>query len=126
MFSVKLNVLKAYLDNTMKTDIIHKLILPAASFIMFMLKSDSSLWLVIDYKCLNNIIIKNHYSLSLILDMLNCLQSTQRFTKLNCKDAYNQIWIRGRDEWKTVFWAQFKLFKYLVMSFSLINASATF
>ena len=43
MFSVKLNVLRAYLDNTMKADIIHKLILPAASFIMFMLKSDSSL-----------------------------------------------------------------------------------
>ena len=73
MFSAKLNVLKAYLDDTMKADIIHKLILSTASLIIFMLKSDSSLWLVIDYKCLNNIIIKNHYSLSLISDMLNCL-----------------------------------------------------
>ena len=43
MFSAKLNVLKAYLNNTMKADIIHKLILSAASLIMFMLKSDSSL-----------------------------------------------------------------------------------
>ena len=74
MFSAELNVLKAYLDDTMKADIIHKLILSAASLIMFMLKSDSSLWLVIDYKCLNNIIIKNYYSLSLISDMLNYLQ----------------------------------------------------
>ena len=43
MFSVKLNVLKVYLDNTMKADIIHKLISSAASPVMFVLKSDSSL-----------------------------------------------------------------------------------
>ena len=73
MFSAELNVLKTYLNNTMKADIIHKLISSAASLIIFMLKSDSSLWLVINYKCLNNIIIKNHYSLSLISDMLNHL-----------------------------------------------------
>ena len=89
MSSAKLNVLKTYLDNTMKADIIHKLILSAASLIMFILKSDSSLQLVIDYKYLNNIIIKNCYSLLLISDMLNYLQGAQRFTKLNCKDAYN-------------------------------------
>ena len=73
MSSAELNVLKVYLDNAMKADIIHKLILSAASLIMFMLKSDDSLWLVIDYRCLNNIIIKNCYSLSLISDMLNHL-----------------------------------------------------
>ena len=91
MFSVKLDVLKAYLNNAMKIDIIRKSILSTASLIMFVLKSDSSLQLVVDYRYLNNIIIKNCYSLSLISDMLNCLQGTQRFTKLNCKDAYNRI-----------------------------------
>ena len=43
MFSVKLNVLKVYLDNAMKADIIHKLISPAASPVMFVLKLNSSL-----------------------------------------------------------------------------------
>ena len=43
IFLVKLNVLKVYLDNAMKADIIHKLISSAASPVMFMLKSDSSL-----------------------------------------------------------------------------------
>ena len=43
MFSAELNVLKAYLDDAMKIDIIHKLILSAASLIMFMLKLESSL-----------------------------------------------------------------------------------
>ena len=43
MSLTELNVLKVYLDNTMKTDIIHKSISSAASLIMFVLKSDSSL-----------------------------------------------------------------------------------
>ena len=73
MFSAELNVLKVYLDNAMKADIIHKSISSAALPVMFVLKSDSSLYLIIDYKCLNSITIKNHYSLSLISDMLNCL-----------------------------------------------------
>ena len=126
MFSVKLNVLKVYLDNAMKADIIHKLISPAASPVMFVLKLNSSLWLVIDYRCLNSITIKNWYLLSLILNMLNCLQGTQKFMKLNCKNAYNWIQIKGKDEWKTAFWTQFRLFKYLIMLFDLINASVMF
>ena len=91
MFSAELNVLKVYLDNAMKADIIHKSISSAALPVMFMLKSDSSLQLVIDYRYLNSITIKNWYSLLLILNMLNCLQGTQKFTKLNCKNAYNWI-----------------------------------
>ena len=43
MFLTELNVLKVYLDDVMKTDIIHKLISSAASFIMFVLKLNSSL-----------------------------------------------------------------------------------
>ena len=73
MSSAELNVLKVYLDNVMKADIIHKLISPVTSPVMFVLKLNSSLWLVIDYRCLNSITIKNWYSLLLILNMLNCL-----------------------------------------------------
>ena len=73
MSLTELNVLKVYLDNTIKAGIVYKLISPAALFVMFVLKSDSSLQLVINYRCLNNITIKNCYSLSLISDMLNCL-----------------------------------------------------
>ena len=73
MFSAELNVLKVYLDNAMKADIIHKSISSAASPVMFVLKLNSSLQLIIDYRHLNSITIKNWYSLLLILNMLNCL-----------------------------------------------------
>ena len=59
MFSAELNVLKIYLDNMMKADIIHKLISSAALSVMFVLKLNSSLQLIIDYRCLNSITIKN-------------------------------------------------------------------
>ena len=57
MFLTELNVLKVYLDNVMKADIIHKLISSAASSVIFMLKLNSSLQLVIDYRCLNSITV---------------------------------------------------------------------
>ena len=126
ILSAELDTLKVYLNNAVEADIIQKSILPATSPVMFILKSDSSLCLIIDYRRLNDIIIKNHYPLPLISDMLNCLQSARRFTKLNYKDAYNCIHIKGSDEWKTVFCTQFSLFKYLAMSFKLTNAPATF
>ena len=43
MSLIKLNVLKVYLDNVMKADIICKLISSVTSLIMFMLKLNSSL-----------------------------------------------------------------------------------
>ena len=73
MSPAELNVLKVYLDDAMKAGIVRKSISPAASPIMFVLKSDGSLQLVIDYRHLNNITIKNRYPLPLISDMLNRL-----------------------------------------------------
>ena len=58
--------------------------------------------------------------------MLDRLQGARKFTKLDCKDTYNQVQIKGGDEWKTVFHTQFRLFKYLAMPFGLTNAPATF
>ena len=65
---------------------------------MFVPKFEGSLQLVIDYRSLNNITIKNRYLLPLISDMLDRLQGAKKFTKLDCKDAYNQVQIKGRDE----------------------------
>ena len=89
MFSAELNVLKVYLDDAIKAGIVRKSISPAASPVMFVPKSDGSLQLVIDYRRLNDITIKNHYPLPLISDMLNRLQGAKKFTKLDCKNAYN-------------------------------------
>jgi len=94
--------------------------------ILFVLKLNESLKLCVDYRALNNIMIKNSYSLSLIAKLQNRLQSVQWFMKFNILEAFNQIWIKEEDEWKTVFCTRLEHYKYLIMSFNLINASVTF
>ncbi len=94
--------------------------------ILFILKLNKSLKLCVDYKALNNIMIKNRYFLSLISELQDKLQRAQWFTKFNILEAFNQIWIKEKDEWKTVFCTWLKHYKYLIMFFNLINASVTF
>ena len=45
---------------------------------------------------------------------------------MDLKNTYYRIRIRKGDEWKTAFRTRYDHFKYLIMSFDLINVSATF
>ncbi|SLM34844.1 gag polymerase env [Lasallia pustulata] len=110
MSPAELDVLKVYLNDAVKAGIVRKLISPVASPVMR----------------LNDITIENRYPLPLISDMLDRLQGAKKFTKLDCKDAYNQVRIKGGNEWKTAFRTRFGLFEYLAMPFGLTNAPATF
>ncbi len=48
------------------------------------------------------------------------------FIKLNFKNAYHCIRIKKDNEWKTAFCTCYSYFKYIIMSFKLINVSITF
>ena len=98
----------------------------AKYLILFILKLNESLKLCVDYRALNNITIKNSYSLSLISELQDRLQKAQWFMKFNIFKAFNRIWIKEEDEWKTVFCTQLEHYVYLIMFFNLINASVTF
>ncbi len=100
--------------------------LSAEYSILFVLKSNESLRLCVNYRALNNITIKNSYLLSLIAELQNRLQNAQWFTKFNILETFNQIQIKEEDEWKTVFCTWLEHYKYLIMSFNLINASVMF
>ncbi len=89
-------------------------------------KKDSSLRLVQDYRKLNNITVKNSYPLPLISDVLNCLQDAEWFSVLDLRWGFNNIWIKGGDEWKAVFHTNWGLYEPLVMFFGLCNSPATF
>ena len=126
MLLTELKILCKYINKNLKTELIRHFSSAAVSPMMFISKKDETLRSVIDYRELNKITVKNQYSLSLITEMLNRLSRVKIFNKLNIKNVYHCIRIWKSDKWKTVFQSQFNLFKYLILFFSLINASAFF
>ena len=122
----KLDALWQYLKENMQKEFIRKLQSSTEYSILFISKLNESLKLYVNYRALNNITIKNSYSLSLISELQDRLQKAQWFTKFNIFKAFNWIQIKEEDEWKTVFCTRLEHYEYLIMSFDLINVSVTF
>ncbi len=93
---------------------------------MFTAKSDKSLWLYVDYRGSNSMAIKNQYPLPLIDKILDRLSDAPVFIKIDVKNTYYRFRIQQSNEWKTAFRTRYGLFEYLVMSFGLTNATASF
>jgi hypothetical protein len=71
---------------------------PMASPVFFVKKKNSELRLIQDYWKLNNITIKNRYSLPLAADIINRLQNAKIFTKFNVCWGYYNVHIRRGNE----------------------------
>jgi len=93
LFEKKLNILQNYFLKNLTLDRIREFIFSIKTSILFVLKSNKSLKLYIDYRDLNAITFKNKYSLSLIEKTLNCLIDVAYFIKLNLKNIYYRICI---------------------------------
>jgi len=65
-------------------------------------KKDGSLWLVQDYKKLNQVIIKDKIPLSLIREVTNKLKKAKYFNKLDLIWDYNNVWIKKGNKWKVL------------------------
>jgi hypothetical protein len=93
---------------------------------IFVKKKDKSLWLCVDYRPLNVATVKNKYPLPRIDILFDQLAGTKVFSKIDLRYGYHQIKIRSEDIPKTAFSTRYGLYKYLVMSFGLINAPVHF
>ena len=123
---VELETLKAYIETNLTNGFIRPSKSPAGAPILFDRKSNSFLWLCVNYRDLNNLMIKNRYPLPLIEESLDRLGRLKRFIQLDLTSAYHQMRIRRGDEWKTAFRTQYGYFEYHVISFGLTNVPASF
>ena len=57
-------------------------------------KNDKSLRMVIDYRALNEVTIKNKYPLPMINDLFDQLQGAKVFSKIDLRSGYHQLKIR--------------------------------
>jgi hypothetical protein len=80
----------------------------------------------VDYHTLNEVIIKNKYLLPRINDLFDQLHGVCVFSKINLQSGYHQLKVRECDIPKTTFVLRYGMYKFMVMSFGLINAPTYF
>jgi hypothetical protein len=78
------------------------------------------------YRSLNEVTIKNNYSLPQIEDLFDQMKRASVFSKIDLRSGYHQLRIRESDIPKTAFRTRYGLYEYTVMSFRLTNAPAYF
>jgi hypothetical protein len=122
----ELKVLREYIEENLSNGFIQHSRSPAGAPIFFVKKKDGSLRMVVDYRGLNKVMVRNRYALPLIPSLLERLSGAKYFTKLDLRGAYNLVRIRPGDEWKTAFRTRYGHFEYTVMPFGLTNAPAVF
>ena len=112
MSAPKLAATKTYVKEYLANGFIRHSKSPAAALVMFIKRSDGKLRLVVDYRALNKITVKNGYPLPLIPQMLDRLHRAKVFTKIDLRNAYHQVRVREGDEWKTAFRCREGHFEY--------------
>ena len=99
---------------------------PYGSPILFIKKKDDGLRMIVDYRALNKLTIKNRYPLPRIDDLFDQLVDSYIFSSLDLSQGYHQIRILEEDKPKTTFRMPFNYYQFKVLSFRLANTPATF
>ncbi len=124
--NTELTTLRQYLDDVLAKEWIKHFVSSTDASILFILKKNNSLHLCMNYQDLNKITVKNRHLLPLISETLDRLSKIKQFTKLDLKNIYHCLRIQCKDEWKMMFCTRYDHFKYMIMSFDLINAFVIF
>jgi hypothetical protein len=126
MSPMEMKELKIQLQGLLDKGYIRPSTSPWSCSVLFVEKKDKELRLCVDYHPLNVVTIKDKYPLPCIDLLFDQLAGAQVFSKIDLRSGYHQIKICAKDIPKTTFTTRYVLFKYLVMSFGLMNALAHF
>ncbi|XP_062021178.1 uncharacterized protein LOC133737687 [Rosa rugosa] len=118
--------LRKQLEDLLKAGFIRPSKAPFGAPVLFQKKHDGSWRLCVDYRALNKVTVRNKYSIPLIAYLFDQLSGAKYFTKIDLRSGYYQVRIAEGDEPKTACVTRYGAFEFLVMSFGLTNAPATF
>jgi hypothetical protein len=122
----ELETLRKYIDENLAKGYIRPSKSPARFAVLFVPKKNGKLRMCVDYRKLNDITIKNRYTLPLIHEMQDRIRGARFFTRLDLREAYYKVRMKKGEEWKTAWGSRLGHYEYLVMPFGLTNAPASF
>ncbi|KAH0746089.1 hypothetical protein KY285_007746 [Solanum tuberosum] len=126
MATVQLRELKAQIQELLNMGFIRPSASPWGAPSLFVKKIDGSMRMCIDYQQLNKVTIWNKSLLPQMDYIFDQLQGVLVFSKIDLRSGYHQLKIRPEDVPKTEFRTRYGHYEFLVMSFGLTNAPATF
>jgi hypothetical protein len=119
-------VMQEYVENGLKSGVLQPSTSPYGSMALIVKKKDGSPRVVIDYRALNEVTVKNKYPLPLMDELFDRTQGARFFTSIDLINGFHQIAIRPEDREKTAFRTRFGHFEYTVLPMGLCNAPGTF
>jgi hypothetical protein len=122
----ELKGLKKQLTELQEAGYMHLSSSPWGAPILFVQKKDGSQRMCVDYRSLNDVIMKNKYSLPRVEDLFDQRRGARIFSKIDLRTGYHQVKIRPSNIPKMTLLTRYGLYEFTVMSFGLTNAPAYF
>lgn len=126
MAPAELEVLKKELTSLLERGLIRPSTSPYGAPVILVPKKDGSKRLVIDYRLVNAITIKNRYPLPRIDDLMDQVQGAKIFSKIDMAAGFHQVRMAETDCHKTAFSTKFGHYEFTVLPMGLTSAPATF
>jgi len=123
------HIYKEEIERTMKElldmDHIHPSLSPFTSSNVLVKMKDGNLRMCIDYRVINNKIIKNIYPIPRVDKLIDELHGAMHFSNIDLRLKYHYIRVKDEDMHTTTFRCYFVHFDFLVIPFGLTNAPTT-